>query len=218
MVQYEKFFQDYEKIEKLGLNAGVDPIKQRQTEQSVLQNKGELPPEVKKIYNDMSNYVQKMQIIDKLCDSLASKDAGKVGMLPDTVIHEVFKSLKITINRKQLNHLTFPLPFDSSGNYNYVFMIEMLFGKVQATTLQQRHKITVSPARLAGFQEHQAEGPQAKLEMSIRLKDLIELRFQSLQSIAHQVSKGSNLLKEQEFYGVFKRAQLTLLSADIDLF
>lgn len=112
MIQYEKFFQDYEKIEKLGLNAGIDPIKQRQNEQNLELNKGELPPEVKKIYNDMSNYVKKMQIIDKLCDLLASKDMSKTGMIPDTVIHEVFKTLKITINRKQLNHLTFPLPFD----------------------------------------------------------------------------------------------------------
>lgn len=30
MVRYEKFFQDYERIEKLGLRAGDDPLKKEE--------------------------------------------------------------------------------------------------------------------------------------------------------------------------------------------
>lgn len=72
-----------------------------------------MPPEVKKIYNDLSSYAKRKQIIDKLCDSLAIADAKKTGMLTDVEILAVYRNLKITINKTQLNHLILPLPCDS---------------------------------------------------------------------------------------------------------
>ena len=64
MVQYDKFFKDYEKIEKFGLRAGVDSLKNQQ-DKTMQQNKPvELPPEVKKIYNDMGNYTKKMNFVE----------------------------------------------------------------------------------------------------------------------------------------------------------
>ncbi len=73
-----------------------------------------------------------MQIADRLSDELAAKDTKKSGMLNDTIIHDVFKMVKMNINKKQLNFVIFPLNFDREGNYNYLLMIEKLFGKQKA--------------------------------------------------------------------------------------
>ena len=35
MVQYEKFFQDYEQIEKFGLKAGFDPLKTKSNAEAI---------------------------------------------------------------------------------------------------------------------------------------------------------------------------------------
>ena len=41
-----------------------------------------------------------MNLIDKLCDTLAGRDADRKGMLPDSFIHETFKTLKMPLNKK----------------------------------------------------------------------------------------------------------------------
>ena len=80
MVQYEKFFQDYEKLEQLGLRAGFDPLKNKQQmdnltmtmqQQSVPK---EFTAQAKDIYTKMSEYCKKTDIVDKLCESLALCD------------------------------------------------------------------------------------------------------------------------------------------------
>ena len=128
MIQYEKFYQDYERMEKFGLKAGVDPLKNRD---DVGKDSG-VPPEVSQIYQNISNYSIKLQIIDKICEELVKRDTKKNGMISDQAIYEVFRGIKMTINKKQLNFIIYPLSYDNQGNYNYLAMIEKLFGKSKA--------------------------------------------------------------------------------------
>ena len=53
-------------------------------------------------------------------------------MISDQAIYEVYRGVKMTINKKQLNFIIYPLSYDNQGNYNYIAMIEKLFGKNKA--------------------------------------------------------------------------------------
>jgi hypothetical protein len=86
-------------MEKNGLKAGLDPLKSNEAQSSVSQ-KNNLPPEVQKIYQDIANYCIKLQIIDKLCLDLATKDVKKTGMVNELDIQQVFKNQKMPINKK----------------------------------------------------------------------------------------------------------------------
>ena len=69
MIQYEKFYQDYERMEQLGLRAVVDPLKEKHIQEVTSQNlkvtqRKEQTPESKKVYDGMSGYCRKLGIVD----------------------------------------------------------------------------------------------------------------------------------------------------------
>ncbi len=117
-------------MEKFGLKAGIDPLKNR--DDAGAAKEGLVPPEVQQIYQNISNYSIKLQIIDTICEELVKRDAKKNGMISDQAIYEVYRGVKMTINKKQLNFIIYPLSYDNQGNYNYIAMIEKLFGKNKA--------------------------------------------------------------------------------------
>ena len=68
-----------------------------------------------------------------MCDGLVRSDAGRTGYVPESVILSVFQQNKMMLNTKQMGLILHVLPFNSVENvYNYVTMIELLFGKAKA--------------------------------------------------------------------------------------
>jgi hypothetical protein len=86
-----------------------------------------------------------MQIVDKLCDALSTKDKQQRSQLSQAEIHDAFKSLKITLNSAQMAKILGPLnPDPLDGSYNYVQMIELLFGRSKQEEVIAKYKLGVS--------------------------------------------------------------------------
>lgn len=90
----------------------------------------------------MGQYCTKQNTVDKLCDALASRDTMQRSFLSGTAILEAFKVLKMPLNSAQMAKITAPLPVDPlDSSYNYVIMVELLFGKNKAFDVQQKYKL-----------------------------------------------------------------------------
>jgi hypothetical protein len=167
----------------------------------------------------MGQYCTKQNTVDKLCDALASRDTMQRSFLSGTAILEAFKVLKMPLNSAQMAKITAPLPVDPlDSSYNYVIMVELLFGKNKAFDVQQKYKLGEIGASI---RDNQTAGVnlqnQRVVEMSQRFKDQVEVKLGLLQNIVHQVSKGSYLLREQEFGKVFRQVGIVVTSQDHDL-
>lgn len=73
-------------MEKLGLRAGVDPLKEKHKMEVTSLNmqmvmRKEITPESRKTYDGMSGYCKKMGLVDQLCQALVQKVTVKRGYL-----------------------------------------------------------------------------------------------------------------------------------------
>ena len=90
----------------------------------------------------MGSYCIKMNISDKLCESLATRDRAQRGQLVPSEILEAFKAHKMSLNSIQMSKIQAPLPVDALDNsVNYVIMIELLFGRPKADETRLKYKL-----------------------------------------------------------------------------
>lgn len=86
-----------------------------------------------------------MQIVDKLCDALCTRDKTQRSQLSQAEIQDAFKSLKITLNSAQMAKIVGPLnPDPLDGSFNYIQVIELLFGRSKQEEVIAKYKLAVS--------------------------------------------------------------------------
>ena len=117
----------------------------------------------------------------------------------------------MTLNTKQMNDIVQPVPTDPlDGAYYYLNMIELAFGRQKAQYIQLKYKLGADTQKASTTQNT----PKAALVMGQKFKDQIEVKLSHLQSIIHQLTKGSYLLRDSEFTKVFRQAGISVNSAD----
>lgn len=78
----------------------------------------------------MEGFCKKQGIVDLVCEELVRRDRNRTGMLHESLIQEAFKASKMPLNKRQMSFMLEPLAFDSLlESYNYLMMIDMLFGR-----------------------------------------------------------------------------------------
>ncbi|TNV88020.1 hypothetical protein FGO68_gene1522 [Halteria grandinella] len=223
VTEYPKFIADYEKFEQLGMRAGHDPLKAQASganntgasQPAILQKAKPLTQPQQKLYQDMSAFFKAKNLVDPLCEALAKKD-GLRGQLSYQGIFQAFESVGAKPNTQQKNMIIEPLPVDPLDNsYNYIVMLELLFGRLKAQEVQLKYKL----GGLGGGAGvgAQSQVPRKQLVISQRFKDAIEVKLSHLQAIIHSQSRGSYLLRETEFTKVFRTVGIVVASADHEL-
>jgi len=220
LIQYDRFFTDYQRYELKGIGAGYDPLKEQGPQRaanaasSLTSRPLEQSADSKALYAKLGTYCQKNSFVDRICEALTGKDvqAGSRGCLAFQHIREVFQAFQMTLNTKQMNDLLQPVPTDPlDGAYYYLIVIELAFGRMKAQQVQAKQKGSAGGDTLRRDPNHPVK---AIAVMTQRFKDQIEVKLSHLQAVIHQLTKGSYLLTEAEFTRVFRQAGITLTSAD----
>jgi len=230
MVQIEKFFNDFERIEKMGVKALEDPFRRDQPPEQEVKPIS-LPIPVQNLYQQMGRHIKQGDAINKtqhvtmVSDELVRRDTNKSGFLSEQNIREAFTILKIYLSQNKQNSqmelLVTPLPQDPSnlGSYGYLYMLELLFSRETLVQIMQRHGLPMSLLQGMPSQKAVAHQPidSQPLNMDVGLRDRIEVRYGVLSSYVHQISAGSSLLKEVEFYSVFSRCYIQTNQQDVQM-
>lgn len=89
----------------------------------------------------MSAFFKAKNLVDPLCEALAKRD-GLRGQLSYQAIFDAFATVGAKPNTQQKNMIVEPLPVDPLDNtFNYLIMIELLFGRIKAQEVQLKYKL-----------------------------------------------------------------------------